>query len=213
MTRSGSGLDQIINHTKYLDLGARTRCLSRAQNPKTATLESRIRNPYWDNDLALGGGYINCFDIHALDVALWATGQRPVAAQGASSICRPNPHGDSPDVTSVVFEYADGLVHNHFGQALSNNNGEGGVGLSCRIHGQTANALISYSGKAYIRGGEKHFVGKVDNLYPAGAERNIDTFYRNIVQGDFANTTVPRAVDGTLTCLLGREAAARREKK
>jgi predicted dehydrogenase len=185
-------------------------CTCHDDPPKTATIESRIQHLIWDNDIALGGGYINCFDIHAIDAALWVTGQRPVAAQGASGICRPDPHGDSPDVVSLVFEYADGLVHNHFGQALCNNPEEG-TGLFCRLHGQTANALIPYSGKAFIRGG-KHFVGRVDNLYAAGAERNIGMFYRNIVEGRFENPTVPRAVDGVLTCVLGREAAARRGK-
>jgi len=183
----------------------------REDPPKTATIESRLQKLVWDNDIALGGGYINCFDIHALDAAIWAAGARPVAAQGVSRICRPDPHGDSADVTSVVFEYADGLVHNHFGQALRNNSSEGG-GLFCRVHGQRANALLAYAGKVLIRGGDGHFVGTVDNLYAAGAERNIAAFHRDIVEGQVANETVPRAVDGVLTAFLGREAAARRTR-
>ena len=34
-------------------------------------------------------------------------------------------------------------------------------------------------------------------------------FYRKVTEGHFANDTVPRAVDSALTCILGREAAAR----
>jgi predicted dehydrogenase len=71
--------------------------------PKTATIESRMQHLTWDNDLALSGGYMNAFDIHALDAAIWVLGRRPVAASGASSICRPHPHGDSPDVYSLVY--------------------------------------------------------------------------------------------------------------
>lgn len=175
--------------------------------PKTATIESRLQHTIWINDIALGGDNIGNFDIHAIDGAIWVLGQRPIAAMGASRICRPDAHGDSRDVCPVVFEYADGLVHNHFGQALRNNStGE----LSITIYGQTANAMVNYWGKAYVRGGDKHFSGgQVENLYQAGAERNIATFYQSVVNGSFENSTVRRSVDGALTTILGREAASR----
>jgi len=178
-----------------------------ADPPKTATIESRLRGLVWVNDVALGCDYIGNYDIHAIDAAVWIIGQRPVAAMGASRICRPEPHGDGRDVCSVVFEYAGGLVHNHFGQGLRNNtDGE----LSCRVHGPLANALVNYWGKAYVRGGPKHYPGgPVENLYLAGAVRNIAAFHENIAAGRFDNPTVRRAVDGALTCILGREAAAR----
>jgi myo-inositol 2-dehydrogenase / D-chiro-inositol 1-dehydrogenase len=180
--------------------------------PKTATLESRMQQLTWDNDLALSGGYINAFDIHTLDAAIWVLGQRPVAASGASRICRPHPHGDSPDVCSVVYEYADGLVHNHFGQALPNNSDSPGGGMQCHIFGQQANALLAYAGKVSVIGGPKHYVGTVENLYQSGVVRNIAQFYENITGGRFENATVQRAVDGVLTVVLGREAALRRTK-
>jgi len=174
--------------------------------PRTATLESRLRNLIWVNDVAMGGDNIGNYDIHAIDAALWVLGRRPVAAMGSSSICRPDPHGDARDVCSVVFEYADGLVHNHFGQALPNfTTGE----LSCRIFSDKANAMVNYWAKAHIRTGEDAWSGSVDNLYEAGAARNIATFYNNVIAGQCANETVQRAVDGILTCILGREAAAR----
>ena len=69
--------------------------------PKTATLESRLQNSVWASDVALGGDWIVAFDIHAIDAALWAAGQRPVAATGVSRICRSNPHGDARDVCDV----------------------------------------------------------------------------------------------------------------
>jgi myo-inositol 2-dehydrogenase/D-chiro-inositol 1-dehydrogenase len=178
--------------------------------PKTANIESRLRGLIWVNDVALGCDYIGNYDIHAIDAAVWVLGKRPVAAMGASRICRAEPHGDGRDVCSVVYDYADGLVHNHFGQGLKNNtDGE----LSCRIFGRDANALVNYWGKAYVRGGAKHFPGgQVENLYEAGAVRNIAAFYQNVCEGRFENETARRAVDGVLTCILGREAAARRTR-
>jgi predicted dehydrogenase len=176
-------------------------------DPKlTATIESRMQGLVWVNDIALGCDNVGNYDIHAIDTAIWVIGQRPVAAMGASAITRPDPHGDSRDVCSVVFEYADGLVHNHFGQALGNNND--GI-LDCRVHGTKANAALSYWGKAFIRGGDKHYVGKVENLYEAGAVRNIEAFHRNVTEGRFENETALRSVDSTLAVILAREAAAR----
>jgi hypothetical protein len=49
----------------------------------------------------------------------------------------------------------------------------------------------------------------VENLYEAGAKRNIATFHDDIVQARFENPIVRRAVDGCLVTILGREAALR----
>jgi predicted dehydrogenase len=178
--------------------------------PLTKTIESRLRSLIWVNDVAMSGDYIVNFDIHAVDAAIWVAGQRPVRAAGASRICRPEPHGDARDVCSVVYEFADGLVLNHRGQGL-NNNATGT--LICEIYGQAANAQVNYWGKAFVRGGPKHYGGgDVQNLYEAGAVRNIAGFHRNVIEGRYDNPTAKRAVDGALTTILGREAAARHGK-
>jgi predicted dehydrogenase len=146
------------------------------------------------------------YDIHAIDAALWVIGKRPSAAAGGSRICRTNPHGDGRDVCSVVFEYEGGLVHNHFGQALSNQvPGE----LSCHIHGLTGTATINYWGQAQVTGPGAKMSRPVNNLYEAGAVRNIATFHRNVVEERYENETVRRSVDGALGTILAREAAAR----
>jgi hypothetical protein len=78
---------------------------------------------------------------------------------------------------------------------------------------EEASAQITYFGKSFLLGGDKHYGGgQVENLYPAGAQRNVNTFYELITQSQCANETVQRAVDGTLTAILGREAATRRTK-
>jgi len=177
--------------------------------PQTTNLESRLRHLIWTNDIAMGCDYIGNYDIHAIDAALWVMGQRPVAAIGSSRICRPQPHGDSHDVCSVLFEYADGLVHNHFGQGLKD---QSESELSCRVYSSDGNALIAYNGKVQLHSFDDGYGGTVKNLYETGVVRNIATFYKNVTGGHFENETVPRAVDGVLTCVLGREAAARRTR-
>jgi predicted dehydrogenase len=175
--------------------------------PKTATVESRVCSNVWDNDVAIGGGYIAVFDIHALDAAIWLLGRRPVAAVGSSRICRNDPHGDSHDVSSILYEYADGLIHEHSGQAMPNGvDGE----LSCKVSGQTGHAVLAYWRKAHFhRRGEEALTAEVVDLYPTGAKRNIAAFYQDVTGERFENPTVSRAVDGCLTCILGREAALR----
>ena len=175
--------------------------------PKTENIESRLQRLIWVNDIALGCDYIGNSDIHAVDQLLRILDQRPVAAMGCSQIGRPNAHGDARGVCSVVFDYADGLVHNHIGQAVPN---LADGGLACRILGTTANATLTYSGKSFIRGGPMQFSGEVVNLYNDGIVRNVATFHDKITQNRCDNTDLHYAIDGTLTCILGREAAARR---
>jgi predicted dehydrogenase len=181
-----------------------------ADPPKTATLESRLRDNVWDNDIAIGGGLITVFDIHALDAAIWVLRQRPLAAMGASRIGRTDPHGDAHDVTSVIYEYADGLTHEHSGIALPNGfKGE----LSCTLFAPTVYAVVNYWDKARFQPrGQEPLAATVENLYEAGAMRNIATFYENVTTDKFDNPTVSRAVDGALTCVLGREASLRRTR-
>lgn len=179
----------------------------RSDPPKTANIESRLQGLIWDNDIAIGGSFGVSFDIHAIDAAIWILGQRPVAAMGSSRICRDDPHGDSHDVCSVVYEYADGLIHEHSGQALPNGaDGE----LSCKVYSQSGHAVVNYWRKAHFHiRGQEPFAAEVVDLYPAGAKRNIASFHDDVLAGRFENPTVRRAVDGCLTCILGREAAFR----
>jgi predicted dehydrogenase len=174
--------------------------------PLTANLESRLQKLIWVNNIELGCDYIGNYDIHAMDAALWVMGQPPVAAAGSCSVARPNAHGDAHGVCSVIYDYADGTVQNHFGQAV--NNATDGA-LDCAVNGTTGNALITYWGKTILRSGPGEYSGKVDDLYKQGIIRNIATFYDNVIQGRADNSTVRRAVDSALACILGREAASR----
>ena len=176
--------------------------------PKEATIENLLEHAIWNYHIALSGGWNVSFDIHALDAAVWLLGQRPIAAMGCSRIVRPNPHGDACDATSVVFEYADGLIHEHFGQALPNH---AKAELNCKAYGYNARAFVEYWGDSLFQiRGQKPLGGPVQDLYPAGAKRNIAAFHEAILHADYRNETAQRAVDGTLTAILGREAAARR---
>ena len=183
-------------------------CGGFADPPRGATLESRLQNLVWVNDIALGCDYIGNFDIHAIDAAMWVIGERPVSAAGSSRIGRYDPHGDARDVCSVIYRYANGVVHNHYGQGLANS-APGTIRVVA--HGQKNHAQVDYHSEACLHGaGQLRFKGgAVENLYTTGAVRNIATFHLNVTNGIFTNDTVRRSVDGCLACILGREAAAR----
>ncbi len=178
--------------------------------PKTATVESRLQELIWVNDDDLGGSYLVNAGIHAIDVALWLAGQMPTAAMGASQIVRADPHGDSHDVFSLTYEFPNGMILNHRGEHLKN---RCEFRSDCIAQGQDGWLETGYTSQVRIlgnRGGWRG--GAVVNLYPSGAERNIDTFHKCITQGIYDNPTLEPSVNATLTTILGREAARRRTR-
>jgi predicted dehydrogenase len=119
---------------------------------------------------------------------------------------------DALDTICTMFTFEDGMVWNHqspkgHSELWFSSNGS----LAAEIQGSDASARLSYWGKAYVRGGRQHVPGgAVENLYEAGAVRNIATFYEAVTGGHTENESVQPAVDSALVSILGREAAARR---
>lgn len=175
--------------------------------PPVKTIEERLRSA-WISLIALSGDVITENSIHIINAVLWLVGRRPTSAIGRTRLCRPKPRDDYREVYLVTYEFDDGLLWTHRCQSLNN---QLDWALSLEAFGDRATAVVSYRGKSYLRGGPMHFGGgNVVSLYDQGALRNIATFYQDIVEGRFANPTVPQAVDDALTAVLGREAAARR---
>jgi len=172
------------------------------------TIESRLRDQIWLSDTGLSGDTIVSYDIHLIDTLVYLLGKRPVSACGHSRTIRPKVNGDRTDTASVIYQLDDGTTWTHVTQSLDN---EWDITtLSGKIFGTTGTTHVQYGGKVYLKAGAKTYVDKVGNVFDEGVERNIATFYRNITEGHFENGTVQRAVDGHLTAILGREAAARR---
>jgi myo-inositol 2-dehydrogenase/D-chiro-inositol 1-dehydrogenase len=178
--------------------------------PKTATVESRLQELVWVNDDDLGGSYIVNAGIHAIDVALWIAGQMPVSAMGASRIARSDPHGDSHDVFSVTYEFPNGMILNHRGEHLKNRSE---FRSDCFAQGNEGCLETGYTSRVRILGNRTGWRGgDVVDLYPRGAERNIDAFHKVVTSGDYTNSTIDPSINATLTTILGREAARRRAK-
>ncbi|MDO8545036.1 MAG: Gfo/Idh/MocA family oxidoreductase [Opitutaceae bacterium] len=170
----------------------------------------RLRKQLWAFDRVLGADVCAQFDVHAIDLAVWVLGKTPIEAMGFAAIKRPNPVLDGVDVLQTVARFDDGVIWTHQHQSLKNNSDlTGGGGLVCKIMGNATSAVLPYVGKAFIRGGEKHRVGTVENTYAAGVERNVAQYYKNLIEGRFESETAPRAVDTQLTAILFREAGRR----
>ena len=176
--------------------------------PLTDSVENRLRNLTWVNDSALGGSYHVNACIHGVDGGLWLLDQQPVAATGMSRIGRPDPHGDSHDVYSICFEFADGTFMNHVGSHLNST-----FDVRCVAYGQAGNAEIGYVGTARINAAANAYEGgQIEDLYEAGAVRNIARFHDAVQSGDASNTTLEPAIRSALATMLGRDAAARRTR-
>ena len=177
--------------------------------PREKTPENRLKDLVWCNDVALGGDYIVHYDVHIIDAVVWALGKVPVAAMGASAAFRPSAHGDARDSSTVVYLFDDGTVWCHQGILGAYHDWLKAGRLTASLQGTQAAACLSYAGKAYMRGGPRHFSGGVPNP-EASVRTNIDEFRQSIETADYSNTQVARAVDSNFAALLGREAAARR---
>jgi myo-inositol 2-dehydrogenase / D-chiro-inositol 1-dehydrogenase len=178
--------------------------------PKTGSVESRLQNLIWTADVNLGGGYLVNAGIHAIDVALWIAGQMPTSATGVSRILRANPHGDSHDIFSLIYEFPNGIVLNYHGEYLNNHSD---YRSDCVAQGTEGWLEANYTTRVRILGAHGGWRGgDVVNLYVAGAERNIVAFHKSVTDGVYDNPTVEPSIQATLATILGREAARRRGK-
>ena len=180
--------------------------------PFTENLESRLRSLIWCNDVAMGGGYHVNACIHPVQAMMWVLGKTPIAAAGMSRRARPQPHGDSHDMFGITFEFDDGLIWTHTGRHSRGLTGPDDPLATCELLGD-AYMKIGYGGRALIRGGPKQYAGgTIDNLYEAGAVRNIATFHKNVTDNNYTNDTVHLAIDSCLATMMAREACLKKTR-
>ena len=178
--------------------------------PLTENIESRLRHLVWVNDVAIGGCYHVNACIHAIQAVMWMLDKTPVAAVGISRTARGDAHGDSHDMFGITYEFDNGLFWTHTGRHSGGLTGPQDPLATCEFLGDSY-MIIGYGGRALIRGGPGHYAGgSIDNLYGAGASRNIATFYKNVTEVDHCNDTVPMAIDSCLATILAREACLRK---
>ena len=179
--------------------------------PRSNTIEDRLHSLIWCNDVALGGGMLVNSGIHMIDLALWMNkDQLPVSAVGSAEVIKANPHGDSAYVYSITYEFDNGVIINHRGDHLDNRTG---YQTECVALCQDGHLQSGYGGLTRLLGNSTGWRGgQVDNLYAKGAQRNIDLFYQNIINGVSDNPTLLPSINSNLASILGREAGRRKTK-
>ena len=148
--------------------------------PRGKTIEPWLYHSVWDNTSRWRG-------LHRL-LRHPRHRRRPLAAGPAARLAvratlnRPDPHSDTPDVISVVYRYADGLVHEHAGMGLANGTPEE---LSCRVYGPSPGQWWPTSARFLPAPRPGPVTGKVEDkeMWDNGPTQNIANFYRDISEG------------------------------
>jgi predicted dehydrogenase len=161
-----------------------------------------VRLRAWGIDRTLSGDVITEQNIHALDVATWIVNANPLKAYGRGGRARPF-LGDCWDHYSVLFFFPNDLMVTFTAKQV----GFGFDDIMVRAHGETGSAETNYGGTCWLRSRDDRFEGKTDDIYLVGVQRNMETFYHNIVQADCSNPSVAPSVRSNLTTILGRTAA------
>jgi myo-inositol 2-dehydrogenase/D-chiro-inositol 1-dehydrogenase len=177
--------------------------------PPPPTPEDRLRR--WYCYRALSGDFIVEQNIHAIDVACWFLGEDPLSAVAVGGSKRLRSYGDIWDHFAVIYTFK-GKQPSPFVLTYSGNQATPGAPdeIPCRIYGSRASVDTDYFSHVWVRGAidkNKLFEAQIDGLYTNGARSNIRAFYKSIVEGDYANPTVPESVRSNLACVMGRNAA------
>jgi len=167
--------------------------------------EMRLRA--WGLDRAMSGDVITEQNIHALDVATWVLDAAPLHAVGTGGRGA-RTAGTCWDHFSLTFAFPGDVVVSFCSKQL----GDGWDDICCRMYGTEGTLDTHYFGEVAIRGRLPYRGGKIPNLYTDGAVANIAAFHDSISRGDFSNPTVAPSVRSTLTTILGRTAAWRRDR-
>ncbi len=168
--------------------------------PDPTNPELRLRA--WGLDRALSGDVITEQNIHSIDVATWILDAHPIHAYGSGGR-GDRTMGDCWDHFSVVFTFPGDVLVSFCSKQL----GVGWDDILCRMYGSEGTIDTHYFGEVSIKGKTPYAGGKVENLYPNGAIRNIADFYDDVTQGRFSNDTVAPSVRSSLATILGRMAA------
>jgi predicted dehydrogenase len=165
--------------------------------------ERRLRA--WGVDRALSGDIITEQNIHAIDVATWILDNHPVRARGKGGL-KSRSEGSCWDHFSVIFTFPEEVIVTFASKQF----GAGHDDIVCRMFGPKGTIDTHYAGSVSIRGEVPYEGGKSEQLYRDGAASNIATFYDDITQSRFSNSTTAPSVRSNLTTILGRMAAYKR---
>ncbi len=168
--------------------------------------EEQLRS--WYYVLPLSGDFIVEQSIHALDIAAWIIDADPIRARGSGGH-KLRPPNSIYDHFAVSYWFPNDLVLSFTCiQTVPMIKDE----IRARAYGADGFIDVDYFGSVVLRGRDAAVRADVGDLYTSGVRVNIDEFHAAVVDGDCANATVAPSVRSTLTAILGREAAYRKDE-
>ncbi|UCG60001.1 MAG: Gfo/Idh/MocA family oxidoreductase [Phycisphaerales bacterium] len=165
--------------------------------------ENRLRA--WGLDKVLSGDIITEQNIHTLDVMSWIMDAEPLWAVGTGGRTI-RPVGTCWDHFAALFQYPNN-VGITFSSKQFQGHGTQPDGIRNRMFGSRGILETAYGGQVIIRGEDFYRGGKSPGIYQEGAVTNIAAFHKNIVEGNYENSTVEPSVRSNLVTILGRTAA------
>jgi predicted dehydrogenase len=176
----------------------------RGQPP--ATPEEQLRS--WYYVLPLSGDFIVEQSIHALDLATWIIGADPVIAR-ATGGHKLRPQNSIYDHFAATYWFPDDLTLSFTCiQSVPMIKDE----IRARAYGADGFIDVDYFGSVVLRGRDATVRAEAGDLYTSGVRVNINEFHAAVLQGNYTNATVAPSVRSTLTAILGREAAYRKDE-
>ncbi len=184
--------------------------------------DSKLKN--WLQWKDLCGESIIEFSIHSIDLASLMIGRKPISASGYSGrfLLDHLPDGRKSDVRDhwvITYDYGEGCKVMFRGKRIDGHNLPDHHGLYCKLHGTLGSLETHYNGPLMLRAdngksfyGDRYMVKEMGmkkplhSIYVPGIARNLETFHKNITEGDFTQATVAPSIDSHYLALLGRDA-------
>ena len=170
------------------------------ENP---TQEDWIRA--WGLSRELSGDIITEQNIHTLDLMSWILDSTPLKATGTCGhLIRDKKY--CHDYFALVYEYPKN-VGITFSSKQFKGHGTQPEGIRNRMFGSKGVLETEYGGRVLIRGEHFYKGGNTPDIYQQGAMTNIETFHKDVTNGNVSNPTVAPSVRSNLVTILGRIAA------
>jgi predicted dehydrogenase len=166
--------------------------------------ENQLRG--WGMSRELSGDIITEQNIHTLDVMSWIMNEKPVYAAGTGGHKVRTDKGTSWDHFTLIYQYPNN-VGITFSSRQFNGHDTRPEGIRNRMFGSDGVLETQYGGEVIIRGKNSYPGGSSPGIYTEGAVTNIETFHKNITEGNYENITVEPSVTSNLVTILGRSAA------
>jgi hypothetical protein len=129
---------------------------------------------------------------------------KPVSAYGSCGHNVRSDYGNCSDHFALIFKYPNDIAVTFSSRQFES---KSAGGINNRMFGSKGVLETAYGGQVQILGENSYQGGNTSSIYQEGAVNNIATFYKNITERNYENTTSSPSVLSNLITIMGRTAA------